>query len=128
MFTEDLTKALEEAKEVKAEDYTDESYDVLSKAIAKAEALLEEEKPNQDAVDSMTTELQESIKALVDINLDEVVNVPDEYLVKALNKALGKEGNLTIGDMRTLEHLDVGYGVVSLEGLQHAKNLKIYNW
>ena len=69
MFTEDLTKALEEAKEVKAEDYTDESYDVLSKAIAKAEALLEEEKPSQEAIDAVTKELKEGIKALVDINL-----------------------------------------------------------
>ena len=124
VYTKDLETALEEAKKLNAEEYTDASYEVLAKSIAKAEALLKEEQPSQDAVDSMTTELKESIKALVDINLDEVVNVPDEYLVKALNKALGKEGNLTIGDMRTLEHLDVGYGVVSLEGLQHAKNLK----
>ncbi len=122
--TTKLTKTLEEAKKLNADGYTGESYEVLANSIAKAEALLKEENPSQEAIDAMTTELQESIETLAEINLEEVINVPDEYLVKALNKALNKDGNFTIGDMRTLEHLDIGYGVVSLEGLQYAKNLK----
>ena len=122
--TTDLAKAVDEAKKVNKENYTDESVKSLEDKLAKAEEVLNAEKPSQDAIDTATTELQESIKALVEINLNEVVNVPDEYLVKALKQALNKDGNFTIADMRTLEHLDVGYGVVSLEGLQYAKNLK----
>ena len=124
VFIEELTKTLEEAKKINAEDYTDESYEVLANTIAKAEALLEEEKPKQETIDAVAKELKASIEDLVEVNLTEVVKVPDTYLVKALSKALGKEGNFTIGDMRKLETLDIGYGVVNLEGLQHAKNLK----
>ena len=124
VYTEELTKALEEAKKVNAEEYTDESYELLANAIVKAETLLGEEKPNQEAIDAVTKELKAGIEGLVAVNLNEVVKIPDAYLAKALNKALEKEGNITIGDMRKLETLDIGYGVVSLEGLQHAKNLK----
>ena len=127
VYTEELTKALEEAKKLNADTYTDASYEALVNSIAKAEALLKEEKPNQEAIDSATAELQESIKGLVRINLDEVVNIPDKYLVKSLSKALGKDGNFTIGDMRKLTKFNVGYGVESLEGLQYAKNLEIIN-
>ena len=127
VYTEELTKALEEANKLNADTYTDASYEALVNSIAKAEALLKEEKPNQEAIDSATAELQESIKGLVRINLDEVVNIPDKYLVKSLSKALGKDGNFTIGDMRKLTKFNVGYGVESLEGLQYAKNLEIIN-
>ena len=72
----------------------------------------------------MTSALQEAVKALVEINLEEVVSIPDKYLVKSLSSTLGKEGNFTVGDMRKLTKLDIGYGVESLEGLQHAKNLE----
>ena len=122
--TADLTKAVEDAKKIDKENYTDESIEVLEEKLAKAEEVLKAEKPNQEEVDNATTELQESLDALVAIDLTEVVNIPDEYLAKALRQALNKDGNLTIGDMRILEHLDVGYGVASLEGLQYAKNLK----
>lgn len=120
----DLTKAIEDAKKVNKENYTEESLKALEDKIAKAEALLKEDKPSQEAIDSMTVELQEAVKALVEINLEEVVNVPDEYLVKSLSSALGKDGNFTIGDMHKLTNFNIGYGVVSLEGLQYAKNLE----
>lgn len=120
----DLTKAIEDAKKVNKENYTEESLKALEDKIAKAEALLKEEKPSQEAIDNMTVELREAVKALVEINLEEVVNVPDEYLVKSLSSALGKDGNFTIGDMHKLTNFNIGYGVVSLEGLQYAKNLE----
>ncbi len=127
VYTEELTKALEEAKKLDANNYTDASYEALANSIAKAEELLASENPSQEAIDKATTELQASIEALVEVNLDEVVNVPDAYLVKALNKALNKEGNFTIGDMRSLTTLDLGHGVTNLEGLQYAKNLTSIN-
>ena len=125
--TTDLDKAIEDAKKVNKDDYTEESIKALEDKLAKAEDLLKEENPSQESIDTATSELQESIKALVRINLDEVVNIPDEYLAKSLSKALGKDGNFTIGDMRKLTNFNLGYGVVSLEGLQYAKNLEIIN-
>ena len=122
--TADLTKAIEEAKKLDKDAYTEESMKTLEDKLAKAEALMNEETPSQEAIDTATNELKEAIKAMIEINLEEVVNVPDEYLAKVIRSELNKEGDLTIGDMRNLEHLDVGYGVVSLEGLQYAKNLK----
>lgn len=123
--TTDLDKAIEDANKVNKDDYTEESVKTLEDKLAKAQAVAKEENPSQEAIDTATFELQESIKNLVEINLDEVVNIPDKYLVKSLSKALGKEGNFTIGDMRKLTKFNVGYGVESLEGLQYAKNLEI---
>lgn len=120
----DLTKAIEDAKKIEKDNYTDESVKALDGKIAEAETLLKEEKPSQEAIDNMTSSLQEAVKALVEINLEEVVSIPDKYLVKSLSSTLGKEGNFTVGDMRKLTKLDIGYGVESLEGLQHAKNLE----
>ena len=125
--TTDLDKAIEDAKKVNKDDYTEESVKTLEDKLAKAEVVAKEENPSQEAIDTATSELQESIKGLVRINLDEVVNIPDEYLAKSLSKALGKNDNFTIGDMRKLTNFNVGYGVVSLEGLQYAKNLEIIN-
>ena len=123
--TTDLDKAIEDANKVNKDDYTEESVKTLEDKLAKAQAVAKEENPSQEAIDTATFELQESIKNLVEINLDEVVNIPDKYLVKSLSKALGKESNFTIGDMRKLTKFNVGYGVESLEGLQYAKNLEI---
>ena len=125
--TTDLDKAIEDAKKVNKDDYTEDSIKVLEDKLANAEDLLKEENPRQGAIDTATSELQESIKGLVRINLDEVVNIPDECLAKSLSKALGKEDNFTIGDMRKLTNFNIDYGVVSLEGLQYAKNLEIIN-
>ena len=125
--TTDLDKAIEDAKKVNKDDYTEESVKTLEDKLAKAEDVAKEENHSQEAIDTATSELQESIKGLVRINLDEVVNIPDEYLAKSLSKALGKDNNFTIGDMRKLTNFNVDYGVVSLEGLQYAKNLEIIN-
>lgn len=122
--TTDLVKAAEEAKKVNKDDYTEESVKVLEDKLANAEDLLKEENSSQEVIDIATSELQESIKGLVRINLDEVINISDEYLAKSLSKALGKEDNFTIGDMRKLTNFNVDYGVVSLEGLQYAKKLE----
>ena len=121
----DLVKAVEEAKK---DDYTEESVKVLEDKLANAEDLLKEENSSQEVIDTATSKLQESIKGLVRINLDEVINISDEYLAKSLSKALGKEDNFTIGDMRKLTNFNVDYGVVSLEGLQYAKKTRNNKW
>ncbi len=122
--TADLVKVVEEAKKVNKDDYTEESVKVLEDKLAKAEALLQEEKPSQEAIDTATTELQDSIKALVRINLDAAITVPDDILASAIRTKLNKQGSLTIRDMRELVELNVGDGVSSLEGLEYAKNLQ----
>lgn len=122
--TTDLTKAIEEAKKLNKDDYTEESVKALEHKLAEVENLLGLEKLNQEVIDTMTTELQETIKALVRIDLDEVINIPDEILANAIRTKLNKQGNLTIRDMRELAELNIGDGVSSLEGLEYAKNLK----
>ncbi|MDB8789110.1 NPCBM/NEW2 domain-containing protein [Romboutsia sp. 1001216sp1] len=123
VYTEELTTALEEAKKLDKDNYTDKSYQVLADSIAKAEALLTEEKPNQESIDAMTKELQDNVKGLIEINLQEVVNIPDKYLVKSIQNQLGKTGNITLGDMRSLTTLRLS-GVVDLTGIEHARNLE----
>ena len=127
VYTDELTTIIEEAKNVDKNNYTDESYETLANSIVKAEDLLKEDKPSQDSIDAAKKELQDNIESLIEINLNEIVNIPDKYLTKSLSKALGKEGNFTIGDMRKLINLDLGYGVQNLEGLQYAKNLEVIN-
>lgn len=121
--TTELTKTIEEAKKVDKDNYTEDSVKVLEDKLAKAEALLKEEKPSQEAIDNMTIELQDSVKDLIEINLQEVVNIPDKYLVKSIQNQLGKTENITLGDMRSLTTLRLS-GVVDLTGIEHARNLE----
>ena len=123
----ELLKTIEEAKKINKENYTEDSFKALNDKLTKAEELSKDKNAKQDAIDNMTKELQDSIKALVLINLNEVVNVPDKYLVKSLSSALGKDDNFTIGDMRKLTNLNISHGVNSLEGLQYAINLESIN-
>ncbi|MCI6668747.1 MAG: NPCBM/NEW2 domain-containing protein [Romboutsia timonensis] len=127
VYINELTTILEEAKKLDKDNYTDESYETLANSIAKAEELLKEDKPSQDFIDAVKKELQDNVESLIEINLNEIVNIPDKYLTKSLSEALGKEGNFTIGDMRKLINFNLGYGVESLEGLQYAKNLEVIN-
>ena len=118
----ELNNLVNEAKNLNEDDYTEESFNAMQIALAKAEQVLEDKNSNQDTVDNVTVELQESVKSLIVINLDEVVNIPDKYLAKSLSSALGKSEGFTIGDMRRLTELSLS-GVTNLEGLQYAKNL-----
>ena len=118
----ELTNLVNEAKKLNENDYTEESFNAMQIVLAKAEQVLEDSNASQDTVDSVTAELQESVKSLTVINLDEVVNIPDKYLAKSLSSVLGKSEGFTIGDMRSLTELSLS-GVTNLEGLQYAKNL-----
>lgn len=118
----ELTNLVEEAKSLNEDEYTEESFNKMQIVLAKAQQVLEDNNANQDTVDNVALELQESVKSLIVINLDEVVNIPDKYLAKSLSSVLGKSEGFTIGDMRTLTNLSLS-GVTNLEGLQYAKNL-----
>ena len=63
------------------------------------------------------------------IDLAEVVNIPDQYLKKAIKSKLNiSSDDITIGDMYNLTELNaMGYGIEDLEGLQYAKNLETLN-
>ena len=118
----ELTNLVNEAKKLNEDDYTEESFNAMQILLSKAEQVLEDSNASQDTIDSVTAELQESVKSLTVINLDEVVNIPDKYLAKSLSSVLGKSEGFTIGDMRSLTELSLS-GVTDLEGLQYAKNL-----
>ena len=118
----ELTNLINEAKKLNEYDYTEESFNAMQIVLAKAGQVLEDSNASQDNIDSITVELQESIKALTAINLDKVVNIPDKYLAKSLSSVLGKSEGFTVGDMRSLTELSLS-GVTDLEGLQYAKNL-----
>src|SRR5258708_28462659 len=52
------------------------------------------------------------------------VSIPDPGLNRVIEEALGKPGPWTVQDLLTLTSLDArGWGVVSLEGLEAARNL-----
>ena len=118
----ELNNLVNEAKNLNEDDYTEESFNAMQIALAKAEQVLEDKNSNQDTVDNVNLELEETVKALIAINLDEVVNIPDKYLAKSLASVLEKSEGFTIGDMRSLTEISLS-GVTSLEGLQYAKNL-----
>ena len=117
---------MNEAKKLNEDDYTEESFNAMQILLDKAEQVLEDSNASQDTIDSVTAELQESVKSLTVINLDEVVNIPDKYLARSLSSVLGKSEGFTIGDMRSLTELSLS-GVTDLEGLQYAKNLEVLN-
>lgn len=61
--------------------------------------------------------------SLVEANLNEVVNIPDKYLVKSIQNQLNKTGEITLGDMRSLTTLTLS-GVENLTGMEYARNLE----
>lgn len=119
----ELTKLVNEAKNLEEDDYTEETFNAMKIAFDKAEKVLEDNNASQDVIDNVTAELKKSVEALnMIVNLDEVVNIPDKYLVESISSVLGKSDGFTIADMRKLTEITLS-GVSSLEGLQYAKNL-----
>ena len=116
-----LEATLEEAEKLDLNNYSDETIKVLEEAIAKAKEALES--GNQELINSATQELKNAMDSLVEVNLNEVVNIPDKYLVKSIQKQLNKTGDITLGDMRSLTTLTLD-GVEDLTGLEYARNLE----
>lgn len=122
--TTELNKALEEAKKLDLNNYTEESSEALKNAISKGEeALLSKDK---ETINSVLEELNKSMDSLVKVDLNAVINIPDKYLLKSIQNQLNKTGDITLGDMYSLTTLTLS-GVVDLSGLENAKNLETLN-
>ncbi|MCX0399697.1 NPCBM/NEW2 domain-containing protein [Clostridium perfringens] len=120
----ELNKALEEAKKLDLNNYTEESSEALKNAISKGEeALLSKDK---ETINSALEELNKSMDSLVKVDLNAVINIPDKYLLKSIQNQLNKTGDITLGDMYSLTTLTLS-GVVDLTGLENAKNLETLN-
>ncbi|XZM25677.1 NPCBM/NEW2 domain-containing protein [Clostridium perfringens] len=120
----ELNKALEEAKKLDLNNYTEESSEVLKNAISKGEeALLSKDK---ETINSVLEELNKAMDSLVKVDLNAVINIPDKYLLKSIQNQLNKTGDITLGDMYSLTTLTLS-GVVDLTGLENAKNLETLN-
>ena len=124
---EELESLVNEAKKYVRDDYTEESFKVLEEALNKAEIMLTDKISNQDEINSMVSELNESISKLEEyVDLNEVITIKDEALKDIIKKELNlASDNITIGDMYKLTKLDASSKwISSLEGLGYAKNLE----
>ena len=119
--TTELKTILEEAKSLDLNNYTQESIKSLQNAISKGEeALLSKD---QNTINAAIEELNSVINSLVEVDLNDVVNLPDKRLVKSIQTQLNKTGDITLGDMRSLTTLRLS-GVADLTGMEHAINLE----
>ncbi|MDK0918969.1 NPCBM/NEW2 domain-containing protein [Clostridium perfringens] len=120
----ELNKAIEEAKKLDLNNYTEESSEALKNAISKGEeALLSKDK---ETINSALEELNKAMDSLVKVDLNAVINIPDKYLLKSIQNQLNKTGDITLGDMYSLTTLTLS-GVEDLTGLENAKNLETLN-
>ena len=120
----ELNKAIEEAKKLDLNNYTEESSEALKNAISKGEeALLSKDK---ETINSALEELNKAMDSLVKVYLNAVIYIPDYYLLKSIQNQLNKTGDITLGDMYSLTTLTLS-GVVDLTGLENAKNLETLN-
>ena len=117
----ELNKALEKAKKLDLNNYTEETSEALKNAISKGEeALLSKDK---DTINSALEELNKAMESLVKVDLNAVINIPDKYLLKSIQNQLNKTGNITLGDMYSLTTLTLS-GVEDLTGIENAINLE----
>ena len=120
--TAELENVLEQAKELDLNIYTDECIEAIENAIQAGEKALTSQ--NQETVDNAVEQLRNAMDSLVKANLNQVVQIPDAYLRKTIQKQLNLSGQITVGDMRKLVSLNLSQ-VESLEGLQYAINLQL---
>src|SRR5699024_9468174 len=93
----DTTKIKEDLKNAKkhdADDYTDESFGALSEAIKNAEALLEDENADQDAVDEAVENLDNAIKGLEEVSKEETEEDTEEDHKEKLEEKHDEETNI----------------------------------
>ena len=79
VFTQELAQAIEEAKLINKDDYTFESWNALQASITKAEELLANPKFTQVEIDQAIVSLNQATDALVAIDFEQVITIPDNY-------------------------------------------------
>ncbi len=119
--TIELEKTIEEAEKLDLTKYSEESISALEKEISKAKEILEY--GSQEEINNATKSLRNTIDSLVEVNLDEIVTIPDKYLKKSIQESLNKTEDITLGDMRSLTNLSLS-GVENLTGMEYAINLE----
>lgn len=120
----DLEKAIEVAKALNTEGYTEESVQAFELSILKAEELLADKEATQTEVDQAVEDLKQATEGLLEIELNPVITINDKSLEQSIKATLGLTGSITLNDMYKLTSLTNRTGnVTTLEGLEHAKNL-----
>ena len=124
-----LDELIESINNLNKDIYTEESFDNLQMVLEEVNVDLANGY-TQEEVDNLFVKLNEAYENLEQaIDLSEVVNIPDEYLKRAIKAQLNISSDaITIGDIYNLIELNaIGYGISNLEGLQYAKNLESLN-
>lgn len=126
-YTE-LSKLVESAKGIDREAYTEESLSVLDQAVGKATEMIKNKASTYEEIQSMITELKETINSLERVDLNKVIEIEDKYLKQDIQKALGLSGDITLKDMHNLRTLTgSSRRITSLKGLEYAENLEELN-
>lgn len=124
IYAQDLQQAVVDAKAINVEDYTSESIAVLTDSLVKAEEILANPAATQSEIDAAVTSIRAAMAGLVEVDLTQVVGIPDQYLRDGIKKTLGITGDITLADMHNLTTFtDETRRVRSLKGLEYAKNL-----
>ncbi len=124
VYKHDLEKAIEVAKALETEGYTEESVQAFKSSLIKAEELLANKEATQTEVDQAIEELKQTTEGLLEIEVNPVITIKDKSLEQSIKATLGLTGSITLSDMYNLTSLTNRTGqVITLEGLEHAKNL-----
>ncbi|MEK4426870.1 NPCBM/NEW2 domain-containing protein [Solibacillus sp. FSL K6-1523] len=125
--TQQLIAAIEAAKSIEEEDYTEESMATLQASIARAEAVLANNQSTQTDIDQAVEMLKQAEEALIAIDMSQIITIPDQALSTYIKQTLDITGDITLEDMYKLTSLTTTSSrterVTDLEGLQYAENL-----
>ena len=122
----ELEKILEQAKSLDLRNYTDESAQMITKAIQNGEKALKS--TNQEIINKAVENLQNAVNNAVEIDLNKIIEIKDKNLKLSIQQELGLPGEIRLGDIRELTSLTVkNKEIKSLEGLQYAVNLESLN-
>ena len=122
----ELEKILEQAKSLDLRNYTDESSQMITKAIQNGEKALKS--TNQEIINKAVENLQNAVNNAVEIDLNKIIEIKDKNLKLSIQQELGLPGEIRLGDIRELTSLTVkNKEIKSLEGLQYAVNLESLN-
>ncbi|MFJ7935685.1 NPCBM/NEW2 domain-containing protein [Sporosarcina sp. NPDC096371] len=124
VYTYDLEKAIEDAKVLDVEGYTEESVNAFVSSLIKAEELLANKHATQTEIDQAIAAIQQATEGLLEMEVNPVITIKDRFLEQSIKATLGLTESITLSDMHNLTSLSNRTGnVTTLEGLEHAENL-----